>query len=96
MVVGVVKVSLHIPETRSLKGKRQVVKRLIQRVNGRFKNLAVSEVADQDLWQKAVIGISAVGPDSRFINSLLDKVLDYIEDFDDFEVIQAEIDIINM
>ncbi len=96
MVVGVVKVSLHIPETRSLKGKRQVVKKLIQRVNGRFKNLAVSEVADQDLWQKAVIGISAVGPDPRLINSLLDKVLDYMEGFDEFEIIQAEIDIISM
>ena len=91
-----VKVSLHIPETRSLKGKRQVVKKLIQRVNGRFKNLAVSEVADQDLWQKAVIGISAVGPDPRLINSLLDKVLDYMEGFDEFEIIQAEIDIISM
>ncbi len=96
MVVGVIKVSLHIPETRSLKGKRQVVKKLIQRVNGRFKNLAVSEVADQDLWQKAVIGISAVGPDTRLVNSILDKVLDYMEEFDDFEIIQAEIDLISM
>lgn len=96
MVVGVIKVSLHIPETRSLKGKRQVVKRLIQRVNGRFKNLAVSEVADQDLWQKAVIGISAVGPDGRIVNSLLDRVLDYLEEFEDFEIIQADIDLISM
>ncbi len=91
-----IKVSLHIPETRSLKGKRQVVKRIIQRVNGRFKNLAVSEVADQDLWQKAVIGISAVGPDGRIVNSLLDRVLDYLEEFEDFEIIQADIDLISM
>ncbi|NPB10008.1 MAG: DUF503 domain-containing protein [Thermodesulfobacteria bacterium] len=96
MVVGVLKVSLHIPETRSLKGKRQVVKRLIQRMNGRFKNVAVSEVADQDLWQKAVLGITTVGPDSRLINRILDQVLDYMEEFEDFEIIQAEIDIISM
>ncbi len=90
------KVSLHIPETRSLKGKRQVVKRLIQRMNGRFKNVAVSEVADQDLWQKAVLGITTVGPDSRLINRILDQILDYMEEFEDFEIIQAEIDIISM
>ncbi len=96
MVVGVLKVSLHIPETRSLKGKRQVVKRLIQRMNGRFKNVAVSEVADQDLWQKAVLGITTVGPDSRLINRILDQILDYMEEFEDFEIIQAEIDIISM
>ncbi len=96
MVVGVIKVSLHIPETRSLKGKRQVVKRLIQRMNGRFKNVAVSEVADQDLWQKAVLGITTVGSDSRLINRVLDQILDYMEEFEDFEIIQAEIDIISM
>lgn len=91
-----IKVSLHIPETRSLKSKRQVVKRLIQRVNGRFKNIAVSEVADQDLWQKAVIGITTVGPNSRLINRVLDQVLDYLEECDDFEIIQAEIELISM
>lgn len=96
MVVGVIKVSLHIPESRSLKGKRQIVRRLIQRMNGRFKNVAVSEVADQDLWQKAVIGVTTVGPDSRLINRILDQILDYIEEFEDLEIIKADIDIISM
>ncbi len=96
MVVGVIKVSLHIPETRSLKGKRQVVKRLIQKVNGRFKNVSVSEVADQDLWQKAVIGVTTVGSDTRLINRVLDQILDYMEEFEDFEIMRADIDIISM
>ena len=96
MVVGVIKVSLHIPETRSLKGKRQVVKRLIQKVNGRFKNVSISEVADQDLWQKAVIGVTTVGSDTRLINRVLDQILDYMEEFEDFEIMRADIDIISM
>ncbi len=96
MVVGVAKVSLHIPRNRSLKGKRQVIKKLLQRVNGRFKNLAISEVAEHDLWQRAVIGVSAVGVDARVINRVLDQVLDYIEEFDELEVIEAEIELISM
>lgn len=96
MVVGVVKVSLHIPETRSLKGKRQIIKRLLQRVNGQFKNLAISEVGEHDLWQKAEIGISAIGVDPRVINRVLDQVLDYLEEFDEIEVIQADIEIFSM
>ncbi len=96
MVVGVAKVSLHIPQNRSLKGKRQVIKKLLQRVNGRFKNLAISEVAEHDLWQKAVIGVSAVGVDAGVINRVLDQVLDYIEEFDELQVIEAEIEIISM
>ncbi len=96
MVVGVAKVFLHIPQNRSLKGKRQVIKRLLQRVNGRFKNLAISEVAEHDLWQKAVIGVSAVGADAGVISRVLDQVLDYIEEFDELQVIEAEIEIISM
>ncbi len=96
MVVGVAKVCLYLPENRSLKGKRQVIKKLLQRVNGRFKNLAISEVAEHDLWQKAVIGISAVGSNSRIINRVLDQVLDYIAEFDEFQVIKEDIEIISM
>ena len=96
MIVGVVKVSLYIPEIRSLKGKRQVVKKVIQRMNGRFKNVAVSEVADQDLWQKAVLGITTVGSDRRLINRVLDQVLDYLEECEDLEIIQADIELIAM
>ena len=95
MVVGVVRVSLHLPEIRSLKGKRQVVRRLKERLNGRFKNLAVAEVADQDLWQKAVLGITTVGPDGRLINRVLDQVLDYMEEYEGLEIIGAEMEIIN-
>ena len=73
-----------------------VIKRLIQRVNGRFKNLAISEVGAHDLWQKAEIGLSAVGAEARVINRVLDQVLDYIEDFDEIEVIQADIEIFSM
>ncbi len=96
MVIGVAKVCLYIPENRSLKGKRQVIKRLLQRVNGKFKNLAISEVAEHDLWQKAVIGISAVGADAKVINRVLDQVLDYIAEFDEFQVIEEDIEIISM
>ena len=96
MVVGIVKLSLHIPETRSLKGKRQVVKKILQRVNGRFKNVAISEVGEHDLWQKAEIGFSTVGVDQRVINRVLDQVLDYIEGFDEIEVIQADMEIFSM
>ncbi|HIE33337.1 MAG TPA: DUF503 domain-containing protein, partial [Thermodesulfobacteriaceae bacterium] len=58
MVVGVVRMEFFIPGNNSLKGKRQLVKSLVHRLEARFKKLSVAEVGDQDLWQKAVIGIS--------------------------------------
>jgi uncharacterized protein len=92
MVVGLLKITLHIPDNASLKGKRKVVKSLIGRLKSRF-NAAVAEVRDNDLWQKAEIGLAVVGNDQRFINSTLDKILDYVERETEADVIDSQMDI---
>ena len=73
MVVGLLKVTLILPENASLKGKRKVVKSLLGRLKSRF-NVAAAEVENNDLWQRAEIGLAVVGNDRRFVNSALDKI----------------------
>ncbi|MEW6377689.1 MAG: DUF503 domain-containing protein [Thermodesulfobacteriota bacterium] len=92
MVIGVCQIDLRIPENHSLKGKRQVIRKLIERVRHRF-NVTISEVGDNDLWQRAQIGICAVGNDRRHINSSLDKVIDFIEQMHLVEMIHTEMEI---
>ena len=60
MIVGVLKLSLVLPENHSLKGKRGVIKRIQARVADKF-NISVGECGDQDLWQSAVLGFAVVG-----------------------------------
>jgi uncharacterized protein YlxP (DUF503 family) len=86
MVVGVCRLTLSIPENADLKGKRSVVKRIIARTRQQF-NLAMAEVDDQDIWQSAVLGFCVVGNDHRFVNSVIDKVIVFID-----ELYLAEID----
>ncbi len=95
MIVGVVRLELGLPENHSLKGKRRVIKSLIGQVSSRF-NVAVSEVDKNDVWQRAEIGISAVGNNPSVINSVLDKVLDFIESTCLVDILDADIEIINM
>jgi len=57
MVIGLLTLELHFPGARSLKDKRQVLRRLKDRV--RALNVSVAEVAHQDLWQRARLGIAA-------------------------------------
>ena len=78
MNVGVAQVSLRLPENLSLKGKRQVLKSIISRVRNKF-DVAVAEGDDNDDWQLMTIGISAVSNDRRFTNSVLSKVVAFIE-----------------
>ena len=70
-----------------------MIRKLIDRVRHRF-NVAISEVDDNDIWQRAQIGICTVGNDRRFINSSLDKIIDFIEKMYLAEVIEKEIEII--
>ena len=72
MVVGVLRLTLYIHGATSLKDKRQVLRKVVDRLRSRF-NVSVAEVGDQDIWQKAVVGITAVSNDHSFVNEVLDK-----------------------
>ena len=72
MVVGVLRLTLYIQGASSLKDKRQVVRKVVDRLRSRF-NVTVAEVGDNDIWQRAVIGIGAVSNDRSFVNEVLDK-----------------------
>jgi uncharacterized protein YlxP (DUF503 family) len=94
MVVGVCHLDLLLPEGSSLKAKRSVIKSLIARVRAKF-NCSIAEVGAHDLWQRAHVGICLVGSDQPFINSSLDKVIDYIERLGVLEVVGSEMEFVH-
>jgi hypothetical protein len=79
MFVAVAKVTLAIPDSGSLKSKRHVVHKVLDKVKARF-NVSIAEVEDNDLWQKATLGIAAVANEHAFAQESVSKVLKYIED----------------
>jgi len=95
MTVGVALVSFRLDEIHSLKEKRRIVKSLIEKSRNRF-NVSVAEVADQDVHQKASIGIAVVGNDGRVLNSLLDRIIDFMEGLGLAEIVRSEIELIPM
>ena len=95
MVVGIAKIVILIPENASLKGKRKVVKSMLQRVRNKF-NVSISEVGDNDLLQRAELGMSTTGNDSRFVNSRIDKVINHIEEMHLAQIHECEIEIIHV
>ncbi len=94
MVVGVCQIDLRISGNASLKGKRKVLRRILDRVKNRY-NISISEIGDNDLWQRSQLGLSVVGNDPRHINSSLDKIIDFIDGMNVAEIIHSEIEIIH-
>lgn len=78
MHVGVSRVVLHLPENHDLKGKRQVLRSIKDRVRHRF-NVSIAEVEENDHWQRAVLGIACVSNEARYVNEVLSQVVEYIQ-----------------
>ena len=78
MIVGVLRVSLLIRESRSLKDKRRVVKSIKDRVRNRL-NAAIAEVENQDLRQRADLGAVTVSESRARVESVLNDVLSIID-----------------
>ena len=79
MVVGVMRLTLFLPENHSLKGKRQVLRAIVKaRVRNKF-NVSIAESGDNELWQRAELGICQVGNDRAFVDAALREVVNFIE-----------------
>jgi len=94
MIVGVCHLDVIIPANRSLKGKRQVIKKIIDRVKNRF-NISIAEVGDNELWQRSQLGMSLVGNDRKFVNSYLDRVVNFVEAMNIVDIAHSELEILN-
>jgi len=93
MIVGLCTVELFIPESQSLKDKRQVLLSLKDRLREKF-NLSVAEVDGQDLWQKAVLGFACVANEGRYVNQVLDQALNVIRSVPAVEIVQSRIELL--
>lgn len=78
LIVGVCRVDIGIAGNESLKGKRSVVRRVIDRARNRF-NIAIAEVDDLDALEHGVLGFAVVGNDRRVLQSRIDTVVEFIE-----------------
>ena len=78
MNVGVLRVILHLPNSGSLKTKRQTVAGLLKRVRNEFA-VAAAEVGDGGRWQIAELGIACVSNDGRHADEVLARVVTFIE-----------------
>lgn len=94
MVVGGKRLRLEIAGAASLKEKRRSLRSLKDRL--RNMNLAVAEVADQDKWQLATLGIAVVSNDSAQVNALLDQAFGLLAQYHDIEPLESETEIIQL
>jgi uncharacterized protein len=73
LFVGVARLVLQIPGSRSLKDRRRVVRSFKDRARARLA-AAIAEVGDVESWQVATIGVAVVSADAAHCDELLASV----------------------
>ena len=86
---------LHLPESSSLKDKRQISRSLSARIRNTF-NVAVAEVEDQYLWQRLTLAICCVSTDSSHANEMVSNIVQFVQESNrDLELLDYETEIIS-
>ena len=73
MPIGLLTLEIYIPDARSLKDKRQVLRSLKDRLRRQF-NIAIAELDHQETWQRALVGVVTISGDTRHLEDSLEKV----------------------
>lgn len=94
MKILIMKLEFRAEWVKSLKEKRMIVLSLTKRLSNKF-NVSVSEVDYQDVHEQIGIGIVSVGTTKEILYSLKEKILDFVEDNTDAELVRIEEEIID-
>ncbi|MFH1238899.1 MAG: DUF503 domain-containing protein [bacterium] len=93
MIIGICVIELHVPSSRSLKHKRQVIKSLKDRIRLNF-NVSVAEIDSLNLWQKATLGLAAVSNDKKYIDAIFEKIILLLKDNRAVNIIDYSVEIL--
>ncbi len=86
-VVGF-EVNIRIPDSHSLKDRRQVVRALLDGARHRF-SVSAAEVGGQDTWQLATLGFAVVASEARLAEQVVDSIDRFIWSHPGIEILET-------
>ena len=95
MVVGVCQILLSLPGVTSLKAKRSIVRKVLDRTKNRF-NVSAAEVGQQDAHRRATLGFAVLSGDRRHANSMLDSIASFVEGSSEAVVVDRSTELVSL
>lgn len=93
MTIGILKLTLFIHNSNSLKEKRMILHSLKAKLRNNF-NVAVTQIGDEDKWQRATLAVAGVEKNRNNMNSILSHIINFVEDFNNVNLINHEMELI--
>lgn len=93
MIIATAKIKLMADWCHSLKEKRMVVNSIIDKVSNKF-NVCISEVEDLDIHNSIIIGVACVSNSTSHGQSVIQSVINYVEDITEAYIVDIETEVI--
>ncbi len=91
MHIALLRAAISIPEAYSLKDKRRVVKSLKDRTVANM-NVAVAEVGDQELWNRAELAFITVAAEKKVVEQRLSQIAERLERNSEWVLMEMKIE----
>lgn len=89
-MLGFLKIEIYIPEARTLKDRRQVVKSIIDRIRHKY-NVSIAELDEAKVHKRALLGISFISNKKIYTEKILATIEDLIHQWHRVEIINKEV-----
>ena len=86
MTVGILELDIFIHNSNSLKEKMMILHSLKARLRNSFY-VAVTQIYNQDKWQRSTLAVAGVEIDRKNMDSILCRIINFVEDFGGIELI---------
>lgn len=93
MTIGALQLELEIPEARSLKDKRRVIRSLKDRIANGY-NVSVAEVGALDAHQRSIMAMAMVGNDRAYVEGALSRLVDLVRLVPQVNLLDYQIDLL--
>ncbi len=95
MFVGVCRLTFQLFGVSSLKEKRSIVRRIVERTRVKF-NASVAEISDNDSHQRSVVGAAVVGNERAHVDAMISSVIRFVEHIGTAPLVGVETEVIPM
>ncbi|MDP4089714.1 MAG: DUF503 domain-containing protein [Bacillota bacterium] len=93
MIIATCRIAMIADWCHSLKEKRMVVNSIIDKVHNKF-NVSISEIEDMDIHNSIVLGVACVSNSTSHGDSVIQKVINHIENSTEAVIVDISTEIL--
>lgn len=91
--VGILQFTILMRSSHTLKDKRRILRSIKDRLGHRY-NISIAEIEDMDVRNHAVMGIALVGNESKYVETVLSKIVEQLRVHPEAELVDHSLEIL--